>query len=345
MIPVFPALRFFNALLIFTHHANALIDNPYLLALGPSAVSFFLMLSGFVMGYGYEYKVLAPEFNYKNYWFKRFFRIYPLHLLCLILWIGLKIKSIVSWNLEDIFGITCNLFLCQSWIPKTSVYFSGNAVSWCLSDLIFFYSIFPFVIKVFRKKSRMIAFTTVYFIVYVVIIPFIPGNYIHAFVYINPCFRFADFYIGMLLYKIYKTYKINFEKFNVMGYILQTLSVAVSCFAIFIYKYVPECIRFQSLFFVPNAMTVISFAFFEKTFILKLLCFKVLKWFGEISFTFYMLHGLGMLFINYVISHFGLEVDLVYKILLYLSFDLIGSAIVHVIYEKPIARKFQKSNT
>lgn len=42
MISSFAALRFFNALLIFAHHKNA-IENPYMVAIGPCAVSFFFM--------------------------------------------------------------------------------------------------------------------------------------------------------------------------------------------------------------------------------------------------------------------------------------------------------------
>lgn len=97
MIASFPALRFFNALLIFCHHKNA-ASNPCLVAFGPCAVSFFFMLSGFVMSLGYGKKILAPSFSYKRFLYKRFARLYPLHLLCLILWLGLNAKSVVSWG-------------------------------------------------------------------------------------------------------------------------------------------------------------------------------------------------------------------------------------------------------
>ena len=57
MISSFAALRFFNALLIFAHHKNA-IENPYMVAIGPCAVSFFFMLSGFSMCLGYYQKTI-----------------------------------------------------------------------------------------------------------------------------------------------------------------------------------------------------------------------------------------------------------------------------------------------
>ena len=95
MISSFPALRFFNALLIFAHHKNA-IDNPYLVAFGPCAVSFFFMLSGFSMSLGYYDKVFEQGFSWKRYISKRIFRLYPLHLLCLAGWIVLNHRILIG---------------------------------------------------------------------------------------------------------------------------------------------------------------------------------------------------------------------------------------------------------
>ncbi|MBQ3690744.1 MAG: acyltransferase [Bacteroidales bacterium] len=339
MIVAFSALRFFNALMIFCHHKNS-IDNPYLVAFGPCAVSFFLMLSGFVMCYGYKEKVLAPDFSYKKFLFKRFARLYPLHLLCLFLWLGLNIKSVVSCGEGQILSIICNLFLVQSWIPKQTVYFSGNAVSWCLSDLFFFYAVFPFVIRLLQKKNRVISFSVIYFVLYGILLPLIPKDYVHAFVYINPLFRFSDFYIGVLLYKLYTTTKDKLENKNMLGIVFQVLSVLITGIAIFVYKYVPECLHFQALFFIPSAMLVLSFALFDKNVFSKLLSVKLFNYLGEISFTFYMLHTLGIAFVGLVISHLGLEINFIYKSFLQFAFVLIGSAVVHKFYEKPAANKF-----
>lgn len=93
MISSFSALRFFNALLIFTHHKNA-IDNPWLAAFGPCAVSFFFMLSGFSMCLGYYRKVMEQVFSWKRFMNKRIIRLYPLHLLCLAGWLILNCKTI-----------------------------------------------------------------------------------------------------------------------------------------------------------------------------------------------------------------------------------------------------------
>ena len=97
MINSFSALRFFNALLIFAHHKNA-IDNPYIIGFGPCAVSFFFMLSGFSMCLGYYNKILRQDFSWKSFMIKRVIRLYPLHLLCLAGWVILNCKSIKLWG-------------------------------------------------------------------------------------------------------------------------------------------------------------------------------------------------------------------------------------------------------
>lgn len=95
MISSFSALRFFNALMIFAHHENT-IDNPYLVAFGPCAVSFFFILSGFSMCMGYYHKVFNTDFSWKRFMAKRIIRLYPLHLVLLVGWCNCKL--IKSWG-------------------------------------------------------------------------------------------------------------------------------------------------------------------------------------------------------------------------------------------------------
>lgn len=93
MIASFPALRFLNSFLVFAHHENT-INNPFLVALGPCAVSFFFILSGFGISLGYYQKALLSGFSWKDFVVKRIIRIYPLHLLGLAFWYFLNYKTI-----------------------------------------------------------------------------------------------------------------------------------------------------------------------------------------------------------------------------------------------------------
>ena len=136
MIASLQSWRFIFALMIFLHHFP--VNGKGLFEAGGSCgVSFFLILSGFVMAAGYGDKVLSPSFSFGNYMIKRGARIYPLHLLCFLVALVLAYKNIDGFYLLKLLP---NLLLLQSWIPIQGIYFSGNAVSWCLSDLVFFYA-------------------------------------------------------------------------------------------------------------------------------------------------------------------------------------------------------------
>lgn len=186
--------------MIFLHHYQ--VDGkPLFEAGGRCGVDFFLILSGFVMCAGYSKKISENRLKYKAFMLKRLIRIYPLHLLCLSTWIFLSIiySSSISW--------TClipNAFLIQSWFPEEKVYFSGNAVCWCLSDLLFFYILFPLILRSicnYRKASYLILILSV--ALYFIIINLIPVSLQQSLIYINPLFRLIDFCIGIMLWQVW----------------------------------------------------------------------------------------------------------------------------------------------
>lgn len=89
MITSLQALRFVFALFVLFEHFPMSPDHPHLLESGAMGVSFFLILSGFVMSIGYESKVKSTSFVWKDFMLKRLIRLWPLHLLCLAAWIVL----------------------------------------------------------------------------------------------------------------------------------------------------------------------------------------------------------------------------------------------------------------
>lgn len=196
MIATLQSLRFVFAVMIFLHHFS--VDGEGLFYPGGSCgVSFFMILSGFVMSVGYGEKTLQAGFYKKEFFIKRLVRLYPLHFLCLLGFIVLRLG-----NLSDLQVATLlpNAFLLQSWIPVKDFYFSGNAVSWCLSDMMFFYAMFPLLYRGMEKVKRW--FLPV-LVLYVIVLFSLPDDYCHPLLYISPLFRLLDFVIGMLTYKAY----------------------------------------------------------------------------------------------------------------------------------------------
>ena len=267
MIASLQSWRFIFALMIFLHHFP--VNGKGLFEAGGSCgVSFFLILSGFVMAAGYGEKILSPSFSFGTYVKRRWARIYPLHLLCLLAAILLSIKS-MAW--QHLLILVPNALLLQSWIPIREVYFSGNAVSWCLSDLFFFYALFPLLGRfLFRKKfGQSVLFVILFVILYFVIFPFIPEEKAHAFLYIFPAFRLLDFIMGMLLYVIYarlmewgicdRLCRCSFE----MKSVAEIFSVCLLSGCICAYPFIPEKFVYASYYWLPMGILVLLFSLFN----------------------------------------------------------------------------------
>lgn len=205
MIKSLQSLRLVFAIMIFLHHFHYNGEGLFL-AGGPLGVCFFIMLSGFVMSIGYGEKTLSETFDFKSYYKKRIIRLWPLHLLCLFAFVMMNIPECVS-SFKHIGLLGINALMLQSWIPIKGVYFSGNAVSWCLCDLMFCYLMFPLLFRAISKTSTK--HLSIVFMMglagYFTALQFIPDGMTHAFVYISPIFRLCDFIIGILAYKVYQS--------------------------------------------------------------------------------------------------------------------------------------------
>ncbi|MFC9773194.1 MULTISPECIES: acyltransferase family protein [unclassified Pseudarthrobacter] len=133
-------LRFFAALAVVMYHLHLyvppLADSLSVFGYGFTGVSFFFVLSGFVLAWSQRQHGSARSF----YW-HRIARIWPLHLLTT----GLAVftaplpasPEFTWWAAPFVVSLT------QSWIPASPFLGAFNGVSWSLSCEIFFYLAFP----------------------------------------------------------------------------------------------------------------------------------------------------------------------------------------------------------
>jgi peptidoglycan/LPS O-acetylase OafA/YrhL len=141
------SLRFFAAAMIVVFHSvNAfrIWDNrkiPFALEQG---VSFFFVLSGFILTY--VYPSLKGGSRIRDFYVARIARIWPAHFVAFLLLLWLIPAGAWMWNGHAWQILAANLFLAQAWIPSASYYFSFNGVSWSISTEVFFYVAFPFLI-------------------------------------------------------------------------------------------------------------------------------------------------------------------------------------------------------
>ena len=196
MIKSLTSLRGIFILFIFLHHAGVYPGA------GSMGVVFFFILSGFSMTLGYHERVMSPNFDYKQYLIRRAIKFYPLHWITLLADIPLTLMSTIHWCLIPLFFI--NASLLQTLVPIQQVYFSYNAVSWFLADILFFAVVFPFIFRkvvAMTKKQRgiMLAICMMVYIVITFISFQLPMGGMKGVIYISPFVRLFDFVFGIVL--------------------------------------------------------------------------------------------------------------------------------------------------
>jgi peptidoglycan/LPS O-acetylase OafA/YrhL len=120
---------------------------------GYASVSFFILLSGFVLGYNYNAKARAGELSKVRFYEARFTRLYPIYLLSLIL----AFKTIpIEWgsHTHAMFwtGVVLSPLLLQGWIPEIATFL--NTPAWTMSSESFYYVLFPYMAR-WKKPERV----------------------------------------------------------------------------------------------------------------------------------------------------------------------------------------------
>lgn len=115
---------------------------------GVMGVSFFFILSGYILTYNYAgTPARSRTLNVRSFWWKRFARVYPLYLFALL--IDIPITTAHSVEVHGTYGailrlvptFLTNAMLLQAWWNS---FFGGwNPPGWTLSVEAFFYFAFP----------------------------------------------------------------------------------------------------------------------------------------------------------------------------------------------------------
>src|SRR5437763_10072877 len=138
------SVRFFAALHVALYHLVRPFDlwGPLapLFSSGYVAVSFFFLLSGFILTYSHALEYERGKGNPTKFYVARFARIYPVYLLTTLAagWImrGQFDKPI------HIVAFLADLLALQTWSVRTANFF--NIPAWSISTEAFFYFVFPF---------------------------------------------------------------------------------------------------------------------------------------------------------------------------------------------------------
>jgi peptidoglycan/LPS O-acetylase OafA/YrhL len=117
------------------------------------SVSYFILLSGFVLGYNYNARARDGELDRKRFWEARFTRIYPIYFMSLLLSLGtwrseyLAHTHAMFWT-----GVVLTPLLLQGWIPAVATFL--NTPAWTMSAEAFYYVIFPWLAR-WKKPAHI----------------------------------------------------------------------------------------------------------------------------------------------------------------------------------------------
>jgi peptidoglycan/LPS O-acetylase OafA/YrhL len=120
---------------------------------GYVSVSYFILLSGFVLAYNYSGRARAGELNNVRFWEARFTRIYPIYLLSLLMSLGQLHKEYGSHTHGMYWaGLVLTPLLLQGWIPAIATFM--NTPAWTMSAEAFYYLIFPWLAR-WKRPERV----------------------------------------------------------------------------------------------------------------------------------------------------------------------------------------------
>ena len=300
------SLRFIFAFMVFLSHLDWIPETEvvfnkwyrHIFSKGYLGVSFFFILSGFILSLNYKKRFLKKKISLGQFWIARIARIYPLHVFTLILSLPVFFSESFTAPIAWAGRFLSNLFLVQSFVPIEEVYFGFNAVSWSISNELFYYVMFPFLLLLLYKK-RQLLFIFILLVVTLLLVMLMAPETQHIYLFaINPLFRITDFILGILLYSLYEkgifsrlfTNKKSATFIETGGFIL------LAGFLIF-HSYIPFGLRLSMYYWIPMMIIILSFAY-QAGKISLWLSHRHFILLGEISFSFYMLHGLIMRYIK-----------------------------------------------
>lgn len=330
MLKPLTSLRFVAAVLVYLWHVNVLTQYQT----GYLGVSFFFVLSGFILTYTYKEKfsTIRNE-NLFHFYLARFAKIYPVHLLMFLLAVPIVILTSSTINLRLMIYGVINLSLMQSF---TATPFTFNGVSWSISDEMFFYAVFPFVLytllrnPIFKKTFAIIAVMCVIWGVSNYVIGSYQAKIDDWVVYSFPPVRIIDFIMGVLLGLAFINHAPSSKESKPYTYtVLEMVTLLVLIGVVMYSPNVTQSLRF-SVYFLPFWSLLIYVFALQRGYISRLLSNRLLVFLGEVSFSFYMVHGLVLRYLNYWLIPNADYVGFIVSLLL--------SSVVFVFYEEKLRK-------
>ena len=298
-LPSLTGARFVAAALVFSFHfayqfpfASPSVGAAYSHAVsmaGSLGVAFFFVLSGFVLTW-----TAKPGEPARLFWRRRVVKIYPNHLVTLVLTVGLMFWAGTAPTFAEAIP---NALLVHAWIPHADIFLGMNDVTWTLSCEMLFYLSFPLLHRLVSRVSPrrlwalaagvvagMFAVSLISYLLPAQPQSFGVPTWRVWFVYILPATRLLDFVLGIVVARIVLS-----GRWIRLGMLPAALLVAVGYW---VTLRIPQNFGWVAVCAAPLALFIAAAASADIEGRRSILRGRVMVWLGEVSFAFYLVHNL-----------------------------------------------------
>ncbi|MGK5554868.1 acyltransferase family protein [Actinomadura kijaniata] len=362
-------MRIVAATLVFIHHSTfqplfsdqdvQKVYNKLAYNIGPISITFFFVLSGFVLTWTAKSHDTAKQF-----WRRRIVKIFPSHIVvyAIVLLLMFVAGRAVRWP-----EAVVSLALLQAWVPSNDyLLYAINPPTWSLSIELLFYLCFPLLLLLVNRirPSRLWLYAWLSAAAALLLVPavswlFLPDSPSISdvspfswpqmwFNYFFPITRMGEFLAGMFLAKIllagrWPNVRPLYAVLLLVGVWAATLPMPLNLFEG----------GYHALFIMPIALVITAAAATDIAGRRTLFNSRVMVWLGEISYTFYLVHvtvlfslqaafnhqwGLGGMFTS---RPFGTVAAFAFLVGAYLACVLAGW-LVYALVERPAMRRWAR---
>jgi peptidoglycan/LPS O-acetylase OafA/YrhL len=270
-------VRFLAALHVMAFHYAPRESAPAwlhrFLECGPSSVTLFFILSGFILAYSYLGAQETVRVEPRAFWAARFARVYPVYVLGLVLMTPPLVDFLaraaggltqeVLWKLSSTGAAVFTL--TQAWAPPMACVW--NCPGWSLSVEAFFYLLFPLLcMPVVRARQRglwaaaaaMVGVAVIASVLWLLVEQWIAGSsapllgpdtwrQVAAY---NPLLRLPQFLLGVVLGRLFAQ-RVSDGRGIGPAAPVQAVVAAMACLAIFVAPWSGSALAFKELALMP----------------------------------------------------------------------------------------------
>ncbi|WP_079102227.1 acyltransferase [Streptomyces sp. TP-A0356] len=288
-LPSLTGMRWTAALLVFVYHVRnfgyfggegaRLVDWAF--GAGATGVSFFFILSGFVLSW-----TAREGDSARVFWRRRLARIYPVHLVTASLALVLSLTLVPALTPSGVGETAANLLLVSSW--KREWWQALNPVSWSLTCEAFFYAAFPALYAALRRLGpRSLTAVAIASGILVILLPWANVHYAPDWTLASfPAARLPEFVLGAAIGRLVRRGEWRGPGLDV--------SLALTLVGYFLTRELPNVYGPAACTIVGLGLLIPAAAVADLRGLPSFWRRRPLVVLGEWSFAFYMIHILVM---------------------------------------------------